>query len=111
VVGIHDAADADQVTLVEASHRRTDGRDPADDFVARHAWVGGGYEVGPLIADGVEIGVADAAEEDLDLDVGSVGWRRWMVSGARSEVALAAEQARISVMGVFNDLGIENRKR
>jgi hypothetical protein len=84
VVGIHDAADADQVTLVEASHRRTDGRDPADDFVARHAWVGGGYEVGPLIADGVEIGVADAAEEDLDLDVAIGGLAA--LDGVRGEV-------------------------
>ena len=33
----------------------------------------GGHNVFPLIANLVEVGVANAAEEDLDLDIGG-GW-------------------------------------
>src|SRR5947209_1875495 len=41
----------------------------ADDLVAGNNRVIRGHELAPLVADRMEIGVADAAEEDLDLHV------------------------------------------
>ncbi len=40
-----------------------------DDFVAGDDWVDGGHDAAPFVADRMEVGVADAAEEDFDLHV------------------------------------------
>jgi len=40
-----------------------------DYLVARHAGVNRGHEIMPLVARIMKVGVADAAEEDLDLHV------------------------------------------
>ena len=45
----------------------------ADDLVTRHARVDGGHETAPLIANLVEIGMADAAIQNFDLYV-VFGW-------------------------------------
>ena len=63
---VHHAADADGVADLELRDLGADGGDAADDLVARARRVDG---AAPLVADGVEVGVADAAVEDVDLDI------------------------------------------
>jgi hypothetical protein len=53
--------------------RGADLGDTADDLMARDAGVDRRHDAAPFIADLVEIGVADAAEQDLDLHV-VFGW-------------------------------------
>ena len=60
------APDRGQVALFEFFHVATDRDDGADDFVTRHARE---RRPAPLIAHGVNVGVANAAEEDVDLHV------------------------------------------
>ncbi|MNF82004.1 hypothetical protein D3C84_642970 [compost metagenome] len=71
LAAVDDAADAHQVASLEAGYMGADRRDPADDFVARHA-----RELGtrPLGTHLVQVRMADTTESDIDLDV--VGaWR------------------------------------
>lgn len=63
---VDQAADADRVADLELGHRTADGRNVADDFVPGHAGV---QRVGPLVAGLVQVGMADAAVGDVDLDV------------------------------------------
>ena len=69
VVGRDHAADADEVADLELVDAAADLRHPPDDLVARDARVDGRHHVVPLVAGRVQVRVADAAEEDLDLDV------------------------------------------
>ena len=75
-VGIHEAANGGQVAGLELLDAGADLGDAADDLMAGDAGIDGGHHAAPLVAGLVEIGVADAAEEDLDLDVVPVGSRR-----------------------------------
>ena len=68
-VGVDHAADRGEIAGLELGDCGADLRDTADDLMAGDAGVDRGHDVAPLIADLVEIGVADAAEEDLDLNV------------------------------------------
>ena len=64
--GVHQAADAGDVARFELLDLRSDLGHPADDFVSGHAGVGGSL---PLVAHRVNVRMADAAKEDLDLNV------------------------------------------
>jgi hypothetical protein len=64
--GIDQAADADQIAGLVAADLGPDGRDPADDLMARHERP---VHIAPLALGCVQIGVADAAEQDLDLHI------------------------------------------
>ena len=64
--GVDEAADADQVTRVELRDLVSDANGAADDLVARQAGVDG---VAPIVPDLVPIGMADAAEENLNRNV------------------------------------------
>lgn len=66
LAAVDHAANADQIAFLEAADVGTDGGDAADDLVTRHAGVEG---AGPFAAHRVQVGVADAAIGDLDLDV------------------------------------------
>ena len=90
-VGIDHAADRGEVAGLELGDRGADLGDTADDLMAGDARIDGRHDLAPLIADLVEIGVADAAEQDLDLYV-VFGWiaPRDRVE-ASGDVALAAE--------------------
>ena len=68
-VRIDQAADRGEVARLVLGDRRADLGDAADDLVARHDRVDRGHELAPLVADRMEVGVADAAEEDFDLHV------------------------------------------
>ena len=80
-VGIDHAADRGEVAGLELRDCGADLGDAADDLVAWNAGIDSGHDVAPLVADLVEVGVTDAAEEDLNLHV-VFGWistsdRRW----------------------------------
>ena len=68
-VGVDQAADRGEVAGLELGDRGADLGDAADDLMAGNAGVDGGHHAAPLVAGLVEIGVADAAEENLDLHV------------------------------------------
>ena len=68
-VRIDHAADGGEVAGLELGNCRADLGDAADDLVAGNERVDRGHELAPLVAHRMEIGVADAAEEDLDLHV------------------------------------------
>ena len=65
-VGVNDDADANEVAHFELRDGGANGFDGADDLMTRHHWVD---RVAPLIADGVDVGVADAAPLDSDVDI------------------------------------------
>ena len=68
-IGVDQAADRGQVAGLEFCDGGAHLRHASDNLMAGNAWVGGRHHAAPLIARLVKIGVADAAEEDLDLDV------------------------------------------
>ena len=68
-VGVDHAADRGEVARLELGDGGADLGDAADDLVAGNAGIDGGHHAAPLVAGLVEVGVADAAEEDLDLHV------------------------------------------
>ena len=72
-VGVDHAADGGEVAGLEFGYGGADFGDAADDLVAGNAGVDGGHHAAPLIARLVKVGVADAAEENLDLHI-VLGW-------------------------------------
>ena len=72
-VGVDHAADRGEVAGLELGDCGADLGDTADDLMAWDAGVDGGHDAAPLVTDLMEIGVADAAEEDFDLYV-VFGW-------------------------------------
>jgi len=72
-IGIDQAADRGEIARPEPGDSGTDPGDTAEDFMARHAGVDRRHDIVPLVTDQVQIGVADAAEQDLDLHV-VFGW-------------------------------------
>jgi hypothetical protein len=68
--GIHHAAHCGEIARFEFRYFAADGGDTADDFMP---WNNGINRVVPFIAGLMEIGVADAAEQNLDRDI-RVGW-------------------------------------
>ena len=68
-VGVDQAAYGGEVTGLEFGNGGADLGYAADDFVSRDARVDGGHDFAPLIAGLVEVGVADATEKNLDLDI------------------------------------------
>ena len=72
-VGVDHAADGGQVARLDLGDAGADPGHPADDLVARHDRVDRRHDVVPLVADHVQVRMADPAEEDLDLDVAFAG--------------------------------------
>ena len=77
--GVDQAAHRREVALLEPAHVATHRDDAADDLVTRDARVDRRHGAVPLVADLVQVRVADAAEEDLELHVVSApargaGW-------------------------------------
>jgi hypothetical protein len=60
------ATDADQIADLVFSNVRTDGGNFAYDFVAGHQWVNSNA---PLVARLMDVGMADAAVENVDRNV------------------------------------------
>ena len=63
---IDQAADPGEIADLEIRHLVADGDDTADDLVTGNRRVEG---VLPFVAGGVQVGMAHAAEQDLDLNV------------------------------------------
>ncbi len=89
--GVHHAPDANEVAGAELRCLRPGSRDPAHDLVPGDARVDRGRQAAPLIPHRVQVTVADAAAENLDLDVpplrlaprnGGGGQRRVSASGS-----------------------------
>ena len=90
-VGVDQAADCGEVARLVLGNGRADLGDTPDDLMAGDNRVDSGHELAPLVADRMEIGVADAAEQDFDLHV-VFGWiAPRIVVEASGDVALAAE--------------------
>ena len=69
VVRVDHAADRDEVAGLVLGNRRADLGDPADDLMAGDTGIDRGHDITPLVTNLMKIGVADAAEENLDLHV------------------------------------------
>ena len=65
-ISVDDDADADEVAWFEFFDGRTDGFDGTDDLVTGHHGIDC---VAPFVASGVNVGMADAAPLDVDVDV------------------------------------------
>src|SRR5205085_3222183 len=68
--GIDHATDRSQLAFAEFFHVAPDFDDASDDFVAGHARIPG---PAPLAARRMQIGMANAAKKDVDLDVARAG--------------------------------------
>jgi hypothetical protein len=66
---IDHAADGGDVAFLEFLHRAAHLNDPADDFVPRHAGVDGRHDHLPFVAHLVQVGMANAAVQNFDLNV------------------------------------------
>src|SRR6266480_2527026 len=68
-VRIDHAADRSEIARLVLGNCRTDLGHTADDLVAGYDRIVSGHELAPLVADRMEIGVADATEHNFDLHV------------------------------------------
>ena len=68
--GINHAANGGEIAFAKLAHLGPGFDDAADDLMARNAGIGG---PAPFAAGSVDIGMANTAEENLDLDVGRPG--------------------------------------
>jgi hypothetical protein len=112
--GVNYASDADIVAELKIDDFRTDFRDAADDFVARHAGVG---REAPLVPGEMKVRVTNAAEQNFDLNVlcahvpAVEGMRRQRRGGASGGETCAYEHE-----SLFQEMGAElevffNRRR
>src|SRR4051812_35189793 len=69
-IRIDHATNGSDVTGLELRHRRADLGNAAEDLVSGDARISGGHVVVPLVANLVEIRVADTAKEDFNLYIG-----------------------------------------
>ena len=72
-IGVDHAADGGEFADFEFGYGGADFGDAADDLVAGDAGVYRGHDAAPLVAGLMEVGVTDAAEENLNLHIG-LGW-------------------------------------
>src|SRR5207245_7361795 len=72
-VRIDHAADRGEIPGLVLGDCRPDLDNTADNLVAGNNRIIRGHELAPLVADRMEIGVADAAEENFDLHV-TISW-------------------------------------
>ena len=66
---IDHAAHGDKVARVVLGHCRANFCDTPDYLVTWNNWIIGGHELAPLVTHRMKIGVANAAEENLDLHI------------------------------------------
>jgi hypothetical protein len=68
-VRVDHTAHRGEIAGLVLGNRRADLRDTTDDLMTRDNRIVGRHELAPFVPDRMQIGVADAAEEDLDLHV------------------------------------------
>src|SRR3954468_7689791 len=67
-IRVNHAAYCSNVAWLELSDCGTDLGDTADDLMPRNAWIDSRHST-PLATDGVEVGVADTAVKNFDLNI------------------------------------------
>src|SRR5213594_733086 len=97
-VRVDHAADRGEIARFVLGDCRADLGHAADDLVTGNNWIIRGHELAPLVADRMEIGVADAAEEDLDLHV-AVSWIATFDLSGREPRCRARGGVRLRVVG------------
>jgi len=83
-VGVNHASDGGEVAGLKLGDRGAGLGDTADDLMSGYDWVNSGHEAAPLVTHLVEVGVADTAEQNFDLNV-VLGWSapRYRCGGER----------------------------
>src|SRR5204862_4557337 len=81
-IRINHAADRSEVAGFVLGNCRADLGHTADDLMAGDDRIVSGHELAPLVADRMQIGVADAAKQDLNLHV-AVSWIATLDFGGR----------------------------
>ena len=71
--GIDQAADGGQIAFLEFADLRPNLANAADDFMTGNSRIGGWHKAGPLVAHGVQVGMAHAAVQNLDLNIRRAG--------------------------------------
>ncbi len=81
-VRVNQAADCSEVAGLEFRYCGADLGYTTNDFVSRNTWICSGHHA-PFVTDLMEVGVADAAEKDFDLNIivpwltaRDLGWRK-----------------------------------
>ncbi len=69
MVRVNQTADPRKVARLELADCRADLSDAANNFMTGNTWIDSGHNTAPLVPDRMEIGVTDAAEEYLNLNV------------------------------------------
>ena len=100
-VGVDHAADCGEVADFELCYGGANLCDAADDLVTGDAGVDGGHHTAPLVASLMQIGMTDAAEEDLDLHV-ILGWIAPRDRGGRKRRFLTGSGVRFCVVHASN---------
>src|SRR4029453_12207322 len=72
-VRVDHTAHRGEIAGLVLGNRRADLRDTTDDLMTGDNRIVSGHELAPFVADRMEIGVADAAEQDFNLHV-AVSW-------------------------------------
>jgi hypothetical protein len=72
-IGVDHTAYGSEVAYFEFGYSGADLGDAADDLVTGDAGIDSGHDAAPLVAGLMEVGVTDAAEEDLNLHI-TLGW-------------------------------------
>ena len=103
--GVDEAAHTDGVADLELLHATADGRYLPHDLMTGYGGILG--EV-PFIAGEMQVGVADAAVENLDLDVG--GRRLTTFDGGRAERCIGCDGG-VSLGGIADRFGHVRRSR
>lgn len=85
LAAVDHAADADQITDLVSVHCTAYRRYSTDDFMAGYRWEQG---VAPLVACGMQVGVTDAAVQDVDLHVLWRGRSALEIKGSQGLVAV-----------------------
>src|SRR4029453_11627986 len=68
-VGIDPATNRDEISCLELGNGRTNLGYTADDLMAGDDWIVRGHELAPFVADGMQVGMANATKKDFDLHI------------------------------------------
>src|SRR4029453_4516271 len=104
-IGIDHTADRDDIARFVLRDCRADLRHTPHDFMTGDNRVNSGHELAPLVAHRMQIGVADAAEQDFNLHV-AISWMATLDLGGGQRRCLAGSGVSLRVVRswMHNDL-------
>ena len=82
LIRIDEAADSHDVADLVLGHRGADLRHAADNLMPRHTGIGRGHGA-PFVADLMQVGMADAAVQDVDLHISLGRFATWNTDGSK----------------------------